>query len=136
MKGFAERDAGKANVDINIDNEIEKIMPNTPGYVAGEYGPKDFPYLSEANKITGFFMTSASEDYQTAAYKLFDQFQKLRLHVVNKIDEQGGGTLGAGMYAAQLPPKKAPYSCQIARQLDPFASQLYKISCGVSNMYI
>lgn len=128
LKDFAKKDAGKANLEVNIDDVINKSMPNTPGYI-GEWGPKNFPYLSEANKITGFFMTSASEDYQTAAYKLFDQFQKLRLHVVNKIGSS------SRMYAAQVLPKPT-YSRQVARSLDPFASQLYEISCGVSNMYI
>ena len=104
-----------------LKNFASRVLGGSGDRVAPPERDPDFPYLSEANKITGFFMTSASKDFKTAAYDLFNKFQELRLHVVNKINEQGGGTLGARMYEA---PK---YSSQVARQLDPFAEKLIPV---------
>jgi len=55
----------------------------------------DEKLTEDTNIISAFFMTSASKDFSTSMFDLFEQFQKVRQFVVRK-----GKTSGAGMYPA------------------------------------
>ena len=134
------------NADEKTRAHANKIIENVQ-VGAGEVIP-DFIFknlsgenpdnmLAEANKITGFFMSSDSKNITAAAYDLFETVHELRKYVVKKhgeyLDAMNNGRTPANVEDADAASglMYAPVSASEMPE-NPFARQLMDIARGGS----